>query len=443
MRLTKNKLHQLFFYILINLMLVFNGGNYDFYAQFNFIFVSILFLACQKDINYKSHIRKFFLDNKKILIIYFIFLIYLTFQIIPLPIEVIKFFSHTKYQLLFNLDYKNNFSSISLDPNKSFFGILNYFSLLLYLMIFKSIFYKERHVLRFYFFLSLISFIASIVAVYFYLIGNPNFLFIINNDYENAATGFFINRTVFACFLVLGFIASLEYLNNINLKDKKRNNFFIKVYVRLFLLFITIGIITSFSRLGNFLFLILILFYLIKFYLLKDNKNKFLFYTLLAIILFDIFILGFFFGGEQLFDRFYFLRAELSVYTNEISQIKTTSRADIAKFGLSQLNNFLIFGYGAGGFEMLFKNFYGQLGLVFANHAHSDLIEFIGEFGLIGSSLLLFIFFQILKKIEIFELKNLYLFLFVFFILIFDFSLHIPLIQVLFIIIMSIKSKTS
>ena len=443
MRLTKNKLHQLFFYILINLMLVFNGGNYDFYAQFNFIFVSILFLVCQKDINYKSHIRKFFLDNKKILIIYFIFLIYLTFQIIPLPIEVIKFFSHTKYQLLFNLDYKNNFSSISLDPNKSFFGILNYFSLLLYLMIFKSIFYKERHVLRFYFFLSLISFIASIVAVYFYLIGNPNFLFIINNDYENAATGFFINRTVFACFLVLGFIASLEYLNNINLKDKKRNNFFIKVYVRLFLLFITIGIITSFSRLGNFLLLILILFYLIKFYLLKDNKNKFLFYTLLAIILFDIFILGFFFGGEQLFDRFYFLRAELSVYTNEISQIKTTSRADIAKFGLSQLNNFLIFGYGAGGFEMLFKNFYGQLGLVFANHAHSDLIEFIGEFGLIGSSLLLFIFFQILKKIEIFELKNLYLFLFVFFILIFDFSLHIPLIQVLFIIIMSIKSKTS
>jgi len=444
MHLTKNKLHQLFFYILITLTLVFNGGNYDFYAQINFIFVSILFLVCQKDINYKSHIRKFFLDNKKILIIYFTFLIYLIFQIIPLPIEVLKFFSHTKYRLLFNLDYKNNFSSISLDPNKSFFGILNYFSLLLYLMLFKSIFYKERHVLRFYFFLSFISFIASIVAVYFYLIGNPNFLFIINNDYPNAATGFFINRTVFACFLVLGFIASLEYLNNINLKDKKkRNDFFIKVYVRLFLLFITIGIITSFSRLGNFLLLILILFYLIKFYLLKDNKNKFLFYTLLAIILFDIFILGFFFGGEQLFDRFYFLRTELLVYTNEINQIITTSRAEIAKFGLSQLNNFLIFGYGVGGFEILFKNFYGQLGLFFANHAHSDLIEFIGEFGLIGSSLLSFIFFQIFKKIEIFELKNLYLFLFVLLILIFDFSLHIPLIQVLFVIIISIKSKTS
>jgi O-antigen ligase len=442
MHLTKNKLHQLFFYTLITFMLVFNGGNYDLYAQFNFIFASILFLVCQRDINYKSHIRKFFLDNKKIIIIYFIFLTYLTIQIIPLPTEFIKIFSPTKYKLLFDLDYKYNFSSISLDTNKSFFWLLNYFSLLLYVLIFKSIFYKERHILRFYFFLSFISFIASIVAVFFYLNGNPNFLFIINNDYPNAATGFFINRTVFACFLILGFIASLEYLNNINFKDKKkRDNFFIKVYVRLFILFITIGIITSFSRLGNFLFLILIIIYLIKFYLIKYNKNKFLLYTLLAIILFDIFILGFFFGGEQLFDRFYFLRTELSVYTNEINQIITTSRGEIAKFSLSQLSNFLIFGYGAGGFEILFKNFYGQLDLAFANHAHSDLIEFIGEFGLIGTFLLLIIFFQILKKIEMTELKNLYLFLFVFLILIFDFSLHIPIIQILLLLLLSIKKN--
>ena len=423
-------------------MLFFNGGNYDFYAQFNFIFVSILFLVCQRDINYKSHIRKFFLDNKKILIIYFIFLTYLTFQIIPLPIEVLNFFSPTKYKLLFDLDYKYNFSSISLDPNKSFFWLLNYFSLLLYVIIFKSIFYRQRHFLRFYFFLSLISFIASIVAVYFYLIGNPNFLFIINSSYPDAATGFFINRTVFACFLIFGFIASLEYLNNINLKEKKGgDNFFIRIYVRLFLLFITIGIITSFSRLGNFLFLISILFYLIKFYLLKNYKNKFLFYTLLVIIIFDIFLLGFFFGGEQLFERFYFLGTELSVYTNEISQIVTTSRGEIATFGLSQLKNFLIFGYGAGGFELLFKNFYGQLDLAFANHAHSDLIEFIGEFGLIGSSLLSIILFQIFNKIEIFELKNLYLILFVVLILIFDFSLHIPLIQIILILLFSIKRK--
>ena len=194
---------------------------------------------------------------------------------------------------------------------------------------------------------------------------------------------------------------------------------------------------------GNFLFLILILIYLIKFYLLKNYKNKFLFYTLLAIILFDIFILGFFFGGEQLFDRFYFLRTELSVYTNEISQIITTSRGEIAKFSLSELSNFLIFGYGTGGFEILFKNFYGQLDLAFADHAHSDLIEFMGEFGIIGTSLIIIILYQTFKKIELFETRNLFLLLFVFLILIFDFSLHIPLIQIILILLFSTKRKIS
>ena len=37
------------------------------------------------------------------------------------------------------------------------------------------------------------------------------------------------------------------------------NNFFNKIYVRIFLLLITIGIITTFSRLGNFLFISLII----------------------------------------------------------------------------------------------------------------------------------------------------------------------------------------
>jgi hypothetical protein len=69
------------------------------------------------------------------------------------------------------------------------------------------------------------------------------------------------------------------------------------------------------------------------------------------------------------------------------------------------------------------------------------LVEFIGEFGLIGTFLLLAIFFQILKKIEIIQLKNLYLFLFVFLILIFDFSLHIPIIQILLVLLFSIKEK--
>ena len=439
MSLRKSTIHQSFFYFLISLLVIFNGGNNNLIAQLNFILVSIFFLFCLRDLNYKANIKKLYFDNKQIIIFYLLFLLYLFFQIIPLPIDFLKFFSPTKYNLMIKLNYENNFSSISFDASKTFFDILNYCSLILYLILFKSIFYRDRDKKKFYFFLTLISFVASIVAVYFYLIGNPDFLFISNNNYQNSSTGFFINRTVFACFLNLGFLAGLEYLKYIDLNTKRKDYFFNKIYLRLFLLFITIGIITSFSRLGNFLFLLLVIFYLLYFYKKKDHKNRFIFYSLVAIILFDILILGFYFGGIQLIDRFAFLTTELNEYVGESNQY--LSRAEIAKFALIQLDDFLLFGYGPGNFELIFKNFYEKVSISFANHAHFDLVEFIGEFGLVGSLILLISIYKIFKKIKLKSIKNFYLSIFFILILAFDFSFHIFLIQLIFLILVSIDIK--
>ncbi len=67
------------------------------------------------------------------------------------------------------------------------------------------------------------------------------FLFLKITYYKTAATGFFINRTVFAVFLLFSLIASLELLKNIETQQfsKKKDNFFFKIYVRLFVIFIT------------------------------------------------------------------------------------------------------------------------------------------------------------------------------------------------------------
>jgi len=441
MSLRKSKIYQSFFYFLISLLVIFNGGNNDLIVQLNFILVSIFFLKCLGDLNYKANIKKLYIDNKQIIIFYLFFLLYLFFQIIPLPIDFLKFFSPTKYNLLINLNFEKNFSSISFDIGKSFFNILNYCSIILYVIIFKSVFYRERDKKNFYLFLNFISFIASIVAVYFYLIGNPNFLFISNINYQNSSTGFFINRTVFACFLNLGFLAGIEYLKYIDLNTKRKDYFFNKIYLRLFLLFITIGIITSFSRLGNFLFLLLIIFYLFDFYKKKNHKNRFIFYSLIAIILFDILILGFYFGGDQLIDRFMFLKSELLIYTNDNNQNLTLARGDLAKFSILQISNFLLFGYGVGNFEIIFKIFFNELDNTFANHAHFDLGEFIGELGLLGAFFLFVLIFKIFKKIQFKSVKNIYLLVLIFLILAFDFSLHVPIIQILIVLLFSLNIK--
>jgi hypothetical protein len=439
MRLSKNKKYQYLFFFILTIYTIFNGGNSNLSIQINFILVSLLFLFCLKDKNYNLHLRNFYKDNQKLIFIYLIFIFYLLLQIVPLPVEMLKIFSPEKFKILSKLEGEILNSSISLAPSNSFFQILNYSTLLIVAFIIKMILYTDRHKNRFYLFLSFLGFITSIIAITFYLIGNPDIFMIKNTFYKNASTGFFINRTIFAVFLLFSLISSLELLRNFQIKvNKKTDNFFLKIYIRLFVVFITIGIVTSFSRIGNFLFLVTILSYLINEFYFTKIKNNSLKYIVILILLIDILIVGLYFGGSKIVDRFYFLSNEIDeIYSYDVN----LSRFEIAKFGFFQLRNYLFFGYGAGGFQNLFQLNFAELGYLYANHAHSDLVEFIGEFGLFGCSLLL------LSLLNFFINKNSYSFIntiilfYLIILLFFDFSLHSPIIQFLFVTFFALNQK--
>ena len=117
------------------------------------------------------------------------------------------------------------------------------------------------------------------------------------------------------------------------------------------------------------------------------------------------------------------------------------------KFGLSQFKEFWLFGYGTGAFELVFKLFYsippdGSI----AAHAHNDGIELIGEVGMIGILILLLLsliyFKQLLNKINQERERARFILLSLLLIILFiqsfvDFSLHIPGITILLIIILA------
>ena len=440
MQLSKNKKYQYLFFSILSIYIIFNGGNTNLFIQLNFILISLFFLYCLKDKNYNLHLKKFYINNKNSIILYLFFLIFLNFQMIPLPINFLKILSPEKYNLISRIS-EFSYTSITLSPSNSYFQILNYVSLLLIILIFKMIFYNDRHKYRFYFFLSLIGFVTSITAVLFYLNGNPDFLIFKNSYYKTASSGFFINRTILAVFLLFCLVSSLELLKNfeINKKKQKKDNFFIKIYIRLFIIFITIGIITSFSRIGNFLLLITILFYLINEIFFSKRKNYAFKIILFIIIFFDLFILGIYFGTSEIIDRFYFLKEEFS-YISSDSQ--TISRFDLIKFGFYEIKNFILFGYGAGGFENLFQLKFINSSNLYANHAHSDIVEFIGEFGLIGFFLLLFSLIKFFLIKENYSSINLLIILYLIIILFFDFALHIPIIQIVFISFFVLNQKS-
>lgn len=439
MHLSKNKKYQYLFFLIFSILTIFNGGNTNLFIQLNFIFLGLFFLVCLKDKNYSLHLKNFFISNKWSILLYIVFLGYLILQIIPFPLNSLKFFSPEKYKYL-ALIGNNSHSPISFAPSNSYFQFLNYVSLLLIIFICKMIFYNERHKYRFYYYLSLIGFITSFIAILFYLYGNPDILIFKNSYYKNSSTGFFINRTALAVFLIFCLIASFELLKNYeeNKSIQKSDYFIQKLYIRLFVVFISIGIITSFSRIGNFLLLITILFYLLNEIFYTKGKNYSFRIIILLIVLFDVLILGIYFGSSEIINRFYFLKEEFTTISGEIS---STKRFDIIKFGISELNNFIFFGYGAGGFENIFKLKFVNTSSQFANHAHADIIEFLGEFGLIGFFLLLSSFFKFYLDKQSYSFVNILLIFYLIIILPFDFTLHIPVVQILFVIFFILNKK--
>ena len=438
MQLSKNKKYQYLFFSILSIFIIFNGGNSNLFIQLNFILISLFFLYCLKDKNYNLHLKNFYINNKKSIFLYIIFLCYLIFQILPLPINFLKFFSPEKYIFLKNLNEASH-SSISFSPSNSFFQILNFFTLLLVVFILKMIFYTERHKHRLYFFLSIFGFFTSVIAVLFYLNGNADFFIFKNSYYKNASSGFFINRTVLAVFLLFSLISSLELLKNFETNKKgKKEQFFLKTYIRLFVLFITIGIITTFSRIGNFLLLITILIYFLNELFLSKKKNQSFKIIILLIILFDLIFVGIYFGTSEIIDRFYFLREEFSTIPGDISNI---SRFDIIKFGYNEFKNFILFGYGPGSFENLFQLKFINLSNRFANHAHSDLAEFLGEFGLIGIVFIFLSFVKFFLDRNNYSLINIIVICYAIIILLFDFSMHVPIIQILSIIFLLLNKK--
>ena len=234
--------------------------------------ISFFFIFCLKDKNYNLHFKYFIKQNKWSIYCYILFLFYLLFQILPLPIDLIKFLSPEKYNYLISLNPEFYFTSISLAPTNSFFQLLNFCTMLIFILILKMIFYKKRHKNRFYLFLSIIGFLAAFIGAFFYLSGITNMLTFENYTYVTVSSSFFVNRNIFSIFLLFCLVSSIEYLKYSKNYEK---NFMITIYVRFFIIFITIGLITTFSRIGNFLLLNTMLIYFINIIFFEKKKKQY------------------------------------------------------------------------------------------------------------------------------------------------------------------------
>lgn len=453
--LSINQLYQFFFCLIFFLGTLFNGSNSFLLIKINFIFLFIFFLHLMFKKNFKTNFLYLYKTNKNIFYLFAIFIIFLIFQVVPLPNFFLSFISENSFNFYKNINF-SNYNPISLNIYFSSHEIINYLNIFLIVVLTNLIFYKKKHINRFLFYFSIMGFFHAFFAVFWLLNGNPDFIFKDTIYYSNSATGFFINRTNFSFFLVLTFLIGLQYLYFNNIKMIFKEDKFEIFYVRFFLLFISIGIISTFSRLGNFYLLIIVLYYLLI-SIINTNKlfNRFSIFFI-VLILFDILIMGVYFGGNQLISRFDFFNYELlSNPNNQVNLLSSKdiednlSRLKLISLGFKFFKSYFYFGYGAGAFESAFFLLFENLNDIYANHAHSDFVELLGELGIFGFIIFILLFINILYRgvdayigkysnLHFLLIPLLLLFLFNGF---FDFSLNIPSNQFLFasLVTMSLK----
>jgi len=326
--------------------------------------------------------------------IYLIFLLYLIIQVVPFPIEIIKYVSPKLFELnqIFN---DKKFATLALNPYLPIKYILVFF-ISFFIFLFVPHFVKDKKTLyQFVISIILIGLIHTIFGLMIYTLDITQVGIYQKNFYLNSNTGFFINRNNFSFFLVIIFNLLIFYLNfyqrNI-VKKISSNKFYNMIFsdfliLRLILFIIVLGVIMTKSRIGN-LALLGSLITIMIFEWHQKKKITFLIKSILIILILDILILSFLFGSEQLVERYL-----ASSFEGE------QSRFSVFQFGIMQFLQFPWFGYGMGNFETLFRLSFLDY-QHFYDHVHNDYIEYLGELGVIGLAILFSLILSYLRSIR-------------------------------------------
>ena len=432
------------FLLIIAICVSFNASNSPLLIQLSSINFIIIFLICLKNNKVLEAIKENYINNKNFFIIFLLYVGYLIIQIIPLPLNWIEVISPNNYTIYSSIKIDKELWSLSLNPSNSYFCILNCINFLIIFLIFPALFNRNKYLMKFLFFLCFLGFCHAIFATYWMLIGNPSNFLIEKVYYRYSSTGLFVNRAVFATFLLLCAFSGLLYIVVFFQKNKITNFSFIEqlsskiIYIRIFIIFLSIGILTTWSRIVNFSYILILFSFL---FYSKINFKKYinpLSVIIIFILIFDVIVLGLLFGNEKLIERY----AGTSIEGEVI-------RLNLHGFGLDQFKSFWLFGYGSGAFDQVYKLFfispenYNHL----AKYVHNDGIQLLGEVGIIGISILLSLSFMYFKKLinRIKQEKELSRFVLIFLLIsvlfiqsLVDFSLHIPGISILLMIILSI-----
>lgn len=159
-----------------------------------------------------------------------------------------------------------------------------------------------------------------------------------------------------------------------------------KARLRLALVIMVIALVMSHSRMGNTAFFVSLMVVGGLFTLLNKEHRLRNSLILLSLVVIDVLVVSQYFGLEKLKDRLVNTRFKDQVdSTGQVVQHANEVRDDVFGYAIPQLMEHPLTGFGAGSFDATFQRYPGADVRLHFDHAHNDYLQFLIEYGVVGT----------------------------------------------------------
>lgn len=311
--------------------------------------------------------------------------LWMQFQLIPLPADLLKFLSPAAFEIH---TATNTEFTLSLNLYSTRFSVLHTLSYILIFSLTLLVINDRRRLVLLAQILVISGVFQATYGSLMTLSGAEYGFFFEKEYYRGVATGTFVNRNHLAGYLeiclAVGIGLMVAQLSDTSATSwRKRFRKFLqsllssKALVRVGLVVMVIGLVLTRSRMGNtaFFFSMIMTGFFYMVFVRRVSRGTVIFFASLLII--DLIIVGNFFGIEEVTQRL------------QESSFDSSMRDEVALDTMAMVRDFPLTGTGAGSFYSTYPMYNsGSFRFSFVKHAHNDYLEFASSLGLVMSGLL-------------------------------------------------------
>ncbi len=328
-------------------------------------------------------------------------LAYLAIYLIPLPIDIIaKISPATAAMHRETFAFDSSMRTLALDPHAAVSSWLRSLAYVAAFVVTLLTVNSRERVRQFMLALVVFALAMSVYGILMNLTNAQITWFGSPMSHGAQASATYFNRNHFAGFLEMMLALGIGLLIA-DLRDRKAKSwrqflrhflewvFSPKMRLRLMLCILVIALVSTRSRMGNTAFFASLLATGVMGILFSRYATRGTVILLVSLIAIDIFIVGSWFGVEQLAQRI----DATSILRQEVAMVgapeSVEQRLDATTATMSIVRDFPVVGVGPGAWVLVFPNYRGEAVMAgFFEYAHNDYAQMAAEFGLIGFGIL-------------------------------------------------------